>query len=572
MKSNKLLFLFIVIAILVAIGLTSQYNSSKQLLIENFKNKQYSKSLHIRENFRLLFDKIQYDFRIVESQNIEKLNYLFEKYKNSNGNFDIEKTVKELNKDVRYGEYQIFLINKDYIIEKSSYKKDVGFNLGQFKIVKDLLQNVFDKTIRLDISAPKVDSSSMKLKRYLIRVSSDGKYILQIGYVLDFYKLLKNDFDRYSKELKQLNISLANQYSIQPIDFKSEKFTKLAFEKSWENTIKFLKEIKPVVKDKNTIDKLINTNIKKTTIKFNKELSKLFINDEKLISYLDLKNNQFLLYSITDGLFNDNDETKVLIKTAYDTSTLKDDINQSFYISLLIFIVILLIFISISIFITLHFKNTQLLKENKRFIADTVHQIRTPLTNIMMNSEMIKRNQIDDTMSEYVNQINASINMLTNSYEDLSYITSSDNIEYNPTNLSISEILEQRVKFFTTISKVSFKEIVSNIQSDITFNINQIELERLIDNNISNGIKYAQTNKPITINLIKDKGTATLEFKTFGKPIVDTDKIFEKNYREDESKRGLGLGLNMVKGICQKYDISYGVSYEDGQNIFTYRF
>ncbi|MEA3498818.1 MAG: hypothetical protein U9R16_07160, partial [Campylobacterota bacterium] len=64
----------------------------------------------------------------------------------------------------------------------------------------------------------------------------------------------------------------------------------------------------------------------------------------------------------------------------------------------------------------------------------------------------------------------------------------------------------------------------------------------------------------------------TLEFKTFGKPIVDTDKIFDKNYREDESKRGLGLGLNMVKGICEKYDINYEVSYEDGQNIFRYRF
>ncbi|MEA2028772.1 MAG: hypothetical protein U9N49_07330, partial [Campylobacterota bacterium] len=369
MKSNKLLLLFITLTILVAIGLTSQYNSSKKLIIENFKNKQYSKTLHIRENFRLLFDKIQYDFRVVESQNIEKLNYLFEKYKNSNGNLNIKKTVKELNKDVRYGEYQIFLINKNYTIEKSSYQKDIGYNLGQFKIVKDLLQSVFDKTIHLDISAPKVDSSSMKLKRYIIRVSSDGKYILQIGYVLDFYKLLKNDFVRYSKELKQLDISLANQYSIQPIDFKSQRDIKKTFEKNWEETVEFLKEIKPIAKDKNTIDKLINTNIKKTTIKFNKELSKLFINDEKLISYLDLNNNQFLLYSITDGLFNDNDETKVLIKTLYDTTTLKDDINQSFYTSLLIFIVVLLIFISIYIFITLHFKNTQLLRENKRFIA-----------------------------------------------------------------------------------------------------------------------------------------------------------------------------------------------------------
>ena len=298
----------------------------------------------------------------------------------------------------------------------------------------------------------------------------------------------------------------------------------------------------------------------------------LFTNDEKLISYLDLKNHQLSLYSITDGLFNHNDETKVLIKTVYDTTHLADDIKQSMYIFILIFVVMLLILISIYSFISLHQKNIQLLKVNKRFVADTVHQIRTPLTNIMMNSEMIQRNQTDDTTSNYTDQINASINMLTNSYEDLSYIASSDTIEYNPTLLCLSDIVSQRIKFFTTISKVSFKKIIADIQSDIKFNINQIELERLIDNNISNGIKYADTNKPITVTLTKENDTVILEFKTFGKPIEDTLKLFEKNYREDESKRGLGLGLDIVKRICEKYGIKYEVSNNNGQNIFSYKF
>ena len=112
----RLFLLFIIITILVDIGLTLQYNKSKQSHIETFKNKQYIKTLHIRENFRLLFDKIQYDFRKVELQNIQKLNYLYEKYKQSNGKLDIEKTVKELNSDISYGEYQIFLINQNYIV------------------------------------------------------------------------------------------------------------------------------------------------------------------------------------------------------------------------------------------------------------------------------------------------------------------------------------------------------------------------------------------------------------------------------------------------------------------------
>ena len=133
-------------------------------------------------------------------------------------------------------------------------------------------------------------------------------------------------------------------------------------------------------------------------------------------------------------------------------------------------------------------------------------------------------------------------------------------------------MLHNRIKFFNIISKVNKKEITSNIQNDSYVYINDIELERIIDNNISNGIKYATRDKPIIINLIKNSNTVTVEFKTFGHPIKNKEKIFEKNYREDEAKRGLGLGLNMVKNICEKNNIIYNVSYKDNQNIFTYNF
>ncbi len=217
-------------------------------------------------------------------------------------------------------------------------------------------------------------------------------------------------------------------------------------------------------------------------------------------------------------------------------------------------------------------ENINLLKDNRRFIADTVHQIRTPLTNIMMNSEMVKKFQTDDSLSTFIDKIDSSINMLSNSYEDLAYITSADTIEYPPSKVDASEMVQKRIHFFTTISKVNHKEIESDIHGGIFLNINLIELERVIDNNISNGIKYATKNKPIIINLFRTNDIVTMEFQTFGKPIKDRERVFEKNYREDEAKRGLGLGLNMVKSICEKNDVTYVATYADGKNIFTYTF
>lgn len=214
--------------------------------------------------------------------------------------------------------------------------------------------------------------------------------------------------------------------------------------------------------------------------------------------------------------------------------------------------------------------NSNLLKENKRFIADTVHQIRTPLTNIMMNAEMVKKLQKDSSLYSFIDKIDASVNMLSNSYEDLAYITTSDTFEYAAAKINLTHILKDRIRFFSTISKVSKKEIESNIEDNIFININQIEVERIIDNNISNAIKYATKNELITINLYKNNDKLILEFKSFGNAIKNKDRIFDKNYREDEGKRGLGLGLNMVKNICDKYGILYEVSYLNNQNIFTY--
>ena len=67
-------------------------------------------------------------------------------------------------------------------------------DLGQFKVLKNLFDSVFTKKIDIDISPIKIDSSSMNFTRFLLKLSDDGKYILQIGFVLDIYKELQKGY------------------------------------------------------------------------------------------------------------------------------------------------------------------------------------------------------------------------------------------------------------------------------------------------------------------------------------------------------------------------------------------
>lgn len=217
-------------------------------------------------------------------------------------------------------------------------------------------------------------------------------------------------------------------------------------------------------------------------------------------------------------------------------------------------------------------KNQFLLNENKQFIADMVHQIRTPLTVIMANASLIEM-QSEKNVSSYIAQINSAINMLSNAYEDLSYIISNDTIEYMPIKINFTDFLNERINFFEVIAQANDKTVNATIADNIKITMNDTELERLIDNNLSNAIKHSSDKSEIEIVLEENSTNILLKFISEGKNIRDVSMIFDRNYTETHSaKRSLGLGLNMVKTICEKNDIRYSAHSEKGINTFTYTF
>ncbi len=492
---------------------------------------------------------------------------------------------------------EVYLIDKSYNIYKTTFPKDLGFNLSIVGEAKGYLdRTTIDGKVYVT-EFVSTDSMNMEYKLYTYSKLIDDKF-LELGFIdnrltnnsvalimenfnsnskVTIYNVGKND-----KEYYYYNMNFQNYYETKEEFFKSVKRYPL-YQYNSDPILNVLKDNQQIIIDNGDIQ-TIYTNI------FDDNMYKI-LGFENLIMKLDIDiadkkefmqnyKNMFItsliivsilliaLYFFVKKYFtnpiniireNLKNSQKVEDKSILSLNDELSDISKVYNI----------LYDKLSKEINL---NSNLLEENKRFIADTVHQIRTPLTNIMMNAEMVKKFQKDDSLSSFIDKIDASINMLSNSYEDLAYITTSDTIEYSPTKVNISLMLKNRIKFFSTISKVNRKEIKSNIEEDVFIYINQIELERIIDNNISNGIKYATKDEFITINLFKNTDTVILEFKTFGNPIQNNHKVFEKNYRENEAKRGLGLGLNMVKNICDKYKITYDVTYIDNQNIFTYTF
>jgi signal transduction histidine kinase len=572
-----------------------------------FYQKQYKSDIENYVNNQVVFYKKEIlssynraaEVLISKKQLLKKIHTEALKELQNNPDMDLMELKRELTQKFHLEdlELNIFLINRDYIIYKTTFAKDLGLNLGTMNDAKEFLDKT-TKDSKIYISNfLSTDSLDMKYKFYATSLLKDGIY-LETG-------IADNKLKSPVKYILEENKNTKNKIKIYTITEDDEKYVYSDMESGMNkmNKTESIKDRGIALKSDYKENNIIKSYLTHKTIAIQKgNIERVFVPffDADMYSSIGWKNvvmqldvdissqvsglkryeTIFFTSAIIIMLFlvfifflvqnNFTKPIEIILKSINKKEPVKDTdlLQKSDELGIVAKEYNTLVESLKREIVT----NAQLLNENKRFIADTVHQIRTPLTNIMMNSDMVKLTAKDNASDEFIEQINSSINMLTNSYEDLSYIISHDSIIYTPVDLCMSDMLKGRISFFMTIAKVNHKVIVSNIEEGIRLKINQVELERLVDNNISNAVKYADTNTTITINLSQDKDTITLSFSSYAEAIKNSDKLFEKNYRENESKRGLGLGLNMVKSICEKYAVAYWVDYIDNQNIFVYEF
>jgi signal transduction histidine kinase len=207
-------------------------------------------------------------------------------------------------------------------------------------------------------------------------------------------------------------------------------------------------------------------------------------------------------------------------------------------------------------------------KENRlniqdKFIQNSMHEIKIPLSIITLNNEL---RELEYGKDDYSIEIDSALKILKNSYSDMNYMVLQNKNIYKIEIFNLEEILKQRINYFKSIAKANNKNIQYKIFSNCNVRISLVELTRLIDNNISNAIKYSNRNDEIFIKLSDN----ILSFQNKGVLIKDTKKIFNKYYRENNIIGGHGIGLSIVKDIAKKYKIKIDVLSTKEEVKFTY--
>ncbi len=209
-------------------------------------------------------------------------------------------------------------------------------------------------------------------------------------------------------------------------------------------------------------------------------------------------------------------------------------------------------------------------KQLDNFIKDSMHEINTPLSIINVNIDLYNRK---NTPNKYMQRMKAAAKVLSNIYNDMDYLIKHERLEHEKKDIDIAQFLQDRIEYFSEVAAMKNISIQTNIHSCGTVYMNEKQLQRLIDNNISNAIKYSYENSNIDISLYVEDGKCHLAFKDYGVGIEKVEKIFSRYYREDTSKGGFGIGLNIVKSIINHENIELKIESNLKQgSLFLYIF
>ncbi|HEY9128304.1 MAG TPA: ArsS family sensor histidine kinase [Sulfurovum sp.] len=197
----------------------------------------------------------------------------------------------------------------------------------------------------------------------------------------------------------------------------------------------------------------------------------------------------------------------------------------------------------------------ELLHSRQLFLRAIMHELKTPIAKGRLVSEMLG----DEKNKTRLHSIFERLNLLIDEFAKIEKITSK-NFELTIKPYKMSDLLEASEDMLMIENPKRL--ITTNIEKDYSINVDFELFTLVIKNLLDNGIKYS-TDKHINV-IIDDK---ELKIINNGEALKEPLENYFKPFHT--SKKGLGLGLYIVKSILDIHHMELHYTHEDGKNIFT---
>ena len=202
----------------------------------------------------------------------------------------------------------------------------------------------------------------------------------------------------------------------------------------------------------------------------------------------------------------------------------------------------------------------------KSFTENASHEIQTPLAIIKTKIELLSQSEnLDETQMNALQSLNDAATRLSKLNQSLLLLTKIENSQFVQTeSLNLSSVLLRYVENLDELAKAKNISIAQNISPDLYVKMNDSLADILISNLIINAIRHNHADGKIEINL--DAKALTVS-NTGAVPSKPTSTFFERFRKGSSSGDSLGLGLSIVKKICDRYGFPVSYNYDDGMHM-----
>lgn len=201
----------------------------------------------------------------------------------------------------------------------------------------------------------------------------------------------------------------------------------------------------------------------------------------------------------------------------------------------------------------------------KQFTENVSHEMQTPLAIIQAKIDnIINEHDINDKQFEQISSIQKDIQRLKHLNQRVTILTKIDNNQFvKVENVNITKLLEEKIENF---KELEINYISLNSKNDLIASMDIYLADILINNLISNAIKHNFEEKDISITT----ENKTLVISNYGQnELLHPEKLFLRFYREVNTVQSSGLGLAILKKICDLYKFDLSYSFSENQHSFT---
>ena len=265
-----------------------------------------------------------------------------------------------------------------------------------------------------------------------------------------------------------------------------------------------------------------------------------------------------------------------------DISAEKDMLNGLYRTCIIIGVSAFLLFFVISIFLSKWAVKPveEAWNKQKQFIADASHELKTPLTVITTNAELIKSDESQENKNKFTDNILIMSKQMRGLVESMLEIARLDNcgLKKEFRTFDLSETASDAILPFEALFFEKEQIFNSDIESDIKINGNPEQIKQVIDILLDNANKYAKENSRINLTLKKQgRNHCRLTVCNEGEEIPDEElkNIFKRFYRGDKTRQmnnSYGLGLSIAESIVKEHSGKISAESKNGINSFTVQF